>query len=158
MVQDEELPSESTSVMFSPSSPSLSLLVSPVSIIDTGSVFTLVFGVELEVAVTVVVVVLFTLFLVPTFPFGEDFLGVVFFANVAVFLGGVASVVVKMASCFLLLTSSNSCLVFFCFSDCVLLFQFFCLFKIFIHEIRETFVSYGGLCLHGVGNCPNNLM
>ena len=121
-MQDEELSSESTSVMFSPSFPSLSLLVSSVSIIDTGSVFTLAFGMELDVVITMVVVALFVLFLVLTFPFDGDLLGVVFFANVTVFLGGVFSVAVKAVSCFLLLTSSNSCLVFF---YCIFIAEYF---------------------------------
>ena len=115
VVQVEELSSESTSVIFSPSSPSLSSLVSSASIIETGSVLTLALGEELDVVITVVVVVLFTLFLVLTFPFIGVFLVVVFFANVTVFLGGATSAVVKAVSGFLLLTSSNSCLVFLSF-------------------------------------------
>ena len=91
---DEDLSSESTSVIFSPSSPSLSSLVSPLSIIDTGSVFTFVLEVELDIVANVVAVGLLTLAFVLIFPFCRDFLYVVFFANVTIFLGEVASVVV----------------------------------------------------------------
>ena len=158
--QEEVLSSLSISVIFLTSSPSLSSLVSSVSIIDTGSVFTLVFGTELEVVVTVVVAVLFILFLVPNFPFCGDFLSVVFFANVTIFYGGVFSAVVRVVSCFLLLNSSNSCFVLFSLvlAAVYFFFNFFCLFEILVHEVRETFVRYWGLCLHSVCYCSNDVM
>ena len=147
VVQDEELSSESTSVMFSPSSPLLLSLVSPVSIIDTGSVFTLAFGTELDVVVTVVVVVLFILLLALTFPFDVGLLGVVFFANVTVFLGDVFSVAVKLASCFLFLTSSNSCLVFFNFVLAAVYFFFsFSVCLKFLYMKSERLLSVTGVC------------
>ena len=95
---EDESPSVSISVTLSVSPSSLSLLVSSVSMTDTGSDFTLALRAVLEEVITVLDTgLLFLLFITPLvliFPFAEDFLGVVFFENVTVFFGGVFLTVV----------------------------------------------------------------
>ena len=89
----------------------------------------------------------FVLFLVLTFHFCGDFLGVVFLANVTIFFGEVFSAVVKVVSCFLLFISSNSCLVLFNFILAAVYFFFsFSVFLIFLYIKSERLLSVTRVC------------
>ena len=146
--------------MFSPSSSSSSLLVSPLSISDTGSV--LIFGlvVELDVVVAVCSAGLACFNLRTEFSFRWSFLVHGVFrksyrlSGRGSFSCGINGFLLFALHVFQLLFSFLQLRL----SRCVLFLQLLCLFKVFIHKVREALVSHRSLCFHGVGDCPNYLM